>query len=144
MNDLERYFEENKGIEEVLNDTLNYSGQEVCVWYSEAYAKDFSAEFFTDFYIKERVKKKILTRAILPDHPIIMKLIKNNQSQLRRVKLFPREKYNIDIQFMLYGGNKVGIISFKEEFSFIIESVNIYKSLKSIFEIMWNFQEETY
>ncbi|MDP2668289.1 MAG: helix-turn-helix domain-containing protein [bacterium] len=132
-----RYFEGNEGIKEVYRDSLKYPGQEILTWYSETYAAHFDESFFLEDYIPKRVAKKIPVRAILPDNEIIRKLIRSDQQHLRRTKLVSDDTYHMSIELNMYGNNKVGVVSYEEQFGLIIESKKIYESLKSIFEMLW-------
>lgn len=132
-----RYFEGVDGVKEALKDALEYPGQEICMWYSDSYVKDFETAFFTDYYVPKRKEKKIPVRAILPDNATIRKANENNVRDLRQVRMFPQDPYYIHIELTVYGDNKIGVISFEEKFALVIESVKIHDSLKSIFETMW-------
>ncbi|EKD23630.1 MAG: transcriptional regulator, TrmB [uncultured bacterium] len=134
-----RYFEGNDGIKEVLRDALNYPGQEICMWYSDSYVHHFEPTFFLDYYIPKRKEKKISVRAILPDSEAVRKANESNVSHLKQVRMFPSGTYSMSIEIDIYGDNKIGILSFEEEFGLIIESKKIHDSLKSIFETMWMF-----
>lgn len=137
-----RFFEGTEGIKEVFNDALNYPGQEVLMWYSESYIKDFEAAFFSDYYVPARRAKKISARAILPDNAEMRELSRGNEKALRRSRFFSPDVFHISIEIMIYGNNKVGIMSFGEKFGLIIESQKIHESLKSIFETMWQSAKE--
>ncbi len=56
---------------------------------------------------------------------------------MRRTKLLDPAKYHIRMEMNVYDKRKVSIVSFKEEFGFIIESEIIHDSLKNLFELMW-------
>jgi len=131
-----RYFEGAGGIKEIFKDSLRYPGQELCIWYSESFMKEFDS-FFKDYYIPKRKEKKIFVRGILPDNVAIREYIQGDTSQLRKSKLFPESLYHINIEVIIYGRDQVGIASYDEHFALIIQSPAIHKSLKSIFETMW-------
>lgn len=138
-----QFFEGKEGIKELFKDILKYPHQEVLEWYSEAYVYDFEEEFFSRYFTPKRVANKIWVRAILPDNEVIQKLATQNKMQLRRTKLLDPKKYNIKIEINIYGGNKISIISFREEIGLIIESQKIHDSMKNIFELMWEFIPES-
>ena len=48
------------------------------------------------------------------------------------------EKYPLSIEINIYGYQKVALISSREETGIIIEGAEIYKTMKLIFEFMWN------
>ena len=130
------YFEGEEGIKEVISDTLEYS-EEICALYSESYIHNFEEDFFTKFYRPERVKRKIPARVILPDNEEMRAVAAKNQEELRQSKFISSDLFKIKFQMMIYGKNKVDIISYEEKFAFIIESQIIYDSFKSIFETLW-------
>lgn len=133
-----RYFDGDEGIKEVYRDSLKYPDSEILTWYAQNFFTHFEENFFLEEYIPKRLKKKIWVRAILPDSKLIREWIKNDQEHLRKSKLISAEKYPISIELNVYGKNKVGIVSYEEEFAIIIESQKIHSSLKSIFEAMWD------
>lgn len=133
-----KYFEGKEGMKDVLRDVLEYPNNVVKVWYSEDYAKTIGQEFFDDYYIPERLKKKIWTLAIHPDNPATRETNKNNPKELRKSKYITGRVFELPIEILIYGDRKVGIISLYEEISLIIESEGIHKSLKSIFELQWD------
>lgn len=137
-----RYFEGVEGIKDVYRDSLKYPNQEMLTWYSQTYATHFEEEFFLQEYIPKRVKKKIAVRAILPDSEIIRSLIQNDQQHLRQTKLISNQDYNVAIELNIYGNNKVGVVSYEEQFALIIESQKIHNSLQSIFNSVWNLLPE--
>lgn len=132
-----RFFEGAEGIKEVFKDTLNYPDQEICMCYSESYLKDFEDDFFSDYYRPQRKDKKIFARALLPDNEIMRKMILTDEQEFKKSRMLPADVYKINIEILIYGKNKVGILSYSEKFALIIESPQIHQSLKSIFETMW-------
>jgi sugar-specific transcriptional regulator TrmB len=132
-----RYFEGEDGIKEVLLGALEYPGQEILMMFSESYITDFGEEFFDNHFRPERIKRKIPARVLSPRHPDIIAVANQDDQSLRQIRLLPPELFKINIQIVLYGKNKIGIASFKEKFSLIIESPAIHDSFKSIFETIW-------
>ena len=132
-----RFFEGREGVKEVLNDLLNYPEQEALMMYSESSILDFEDNFFSEYYVPERIKRKISVRAIIPDNEIMRVNVATNEKSLRRSRLIPPDLFKIQIEIMIYGKNKINICSFMDNFGFIIESEIIHNSFKSIFETMW-------
>jgi HTH-type transcriptional regulator, sugar sensing transcriptional regulator len=132
-----RYFEGLDGVKEVLEETLNYPNQEIRMFYSETSINDFEDKYFSNYYVPKRLARRISVRAILPDNAQIREYAMTNQTSLRRTKFFPSDTYKVTISILLYGNGKVCIISYLEMFALIIESPQIYESLKGIFETMW-------
>lgn len=130
-----RYFEGEEGIKEVLMHGLVHAKQEMCLMYSESYITDFDEKYFSEHYVPERLKRKILARTLVPDNEEMHGLGTNNE--LRQIKFLPPNLFKIKIEIILYGDDKIGVISFKEKFALIIESPAIHDSFKSIFETLW-------
>jgi len=138
-----KFFEGFGGLKDVYIDTLEYPDQELLAWISEKYIESFDEEFLYDYYVPERVKRKIWVRALAPDDPRISRFKEEDEKSLRRTRLIPTEKFPFNVEINLYGKNKIGIISLEEKIGLIIESEKIYSTLKSIFEINWLWVEQS-
>jgi len=137
-----RYFDGTEGMKEVIKDALSYPGQEVLTFFSESYLENFGDEFFAEIYRPERLKRKISTRAILPDNEEMRNLAQDDEKVLRRTKLIDSNLFKIKFEMMIYGNERVNIVSFKENFALIIDSPEINESFKSIFETIWALAPE--
>ena len=63
---------------------------------------------------------------------------KYDKQHLRQLRLIDfKDGLFFEVEINLYAGNKIGIMSFKEEMGLIIESKKIYNTLKAIFELQW-------
>jgi HTH-type transcriptional regulator, sugar sensing transcriptional regulator len=88
-------------------------------------------------YIKKRVQKKIPVKIIALESEAGRLWSKRSPKEFREILLLPRDQYNFSADMEIYG-NKVAIISFKEDiFGIIIESEQISQMYKSAFELMW-------
>lgn len=95
--------------------------------------KPWSVDYFTE----KRLEKKIKVRIVAPASAAAERLAKNALKELREIKIVPAENYKFTTDMKIYG-NRVGIISFKENFmSVLIESKEIAEMLKMAFELMW-------
>ena len=131
-----RFYEGKEGLKEVYNDTLKYSG-ELLAFASEDVAKILGQEW-VDSYFKRRIKKGIHCRAIMPSTGLVKEYASKDREQLRQSKLIDPEKYPFSIEINLYGYQKVALMSSKEETGVIIEGAEIYKTMKLIFELIWD------
>jgi HTH-type transcriptional regulator, sugar sensing transcriptional regulator len=137
-----RYFEGEKGIKEVYRDTLRYTDREMLAWASQDYSKYFDANYLWNEYLPKRIDKKIWQRTIAPDTEEVRKFVEWDEKHLRRTKLVSPEKFPFDVEINLYGGNKIGVMSFQDKIGLIIESEGMHKTLKSIFELNWEYLPE--
>lgn len=94
-----------------------------------------SADFITD-YVKERIKRKIPIRGIVPATAQSREYIKLNPKEMRELCLVPKDRFPFTNEINIYN-NKVAIFSFREKVGVIIESEDIAHTQKAIFELAW-------
>lgn len=132
-----RYFEGKEGIREMYEDSLRSckKGDEILAYVGEdvlACVPDY-----TEKYVKRRVEKGIRLRGIYKQDAKINEYIAKNIEQLRESKVLPPEEFPISNETNIYK-NKIAIASYgHERFGMIIESEEIARSQKAIFELVW-------
>lgn len=132
-----RFYEGKEGLREVYNDTLKSSG-EILAFVSDAVIQVLGNDW-AENYLKTRTKKGIRIRAIYPATEYFTKqFIPRDQLQLRTSKVIDQKKYPFSIEINIYGHQKVALMSAKEETGIIIEGVEIYNTMKLIFELLWD------
>ncbi|AKM83885.1 TPA: hypothetical protein DCZ46_00930 [Candidatus Campbellbacteria bacterium] len=131
-----KYFEGREPVKEIFRDLLNYPNQELIGWFPDQ-SYWLGDDFFSDYFIPKRMAKKIWIRSIAPITDYNKKFAELGKKQLKKTRFVDNDKYNIHIQILVYGKNKIAIISYTEEIGLIIESKNIYEALESIFNVMW-------
>jgi sugar-specific transcriptional regulator TrmB len=89
---------------------------------------------------KKRAAKKIPIRCISRDSQMARERQKNNQKELRKSVLIDPKKYSWIPEVQLYD-NKVNIASIDENFGVIIESEQIAKAMKVLFDLAWKGAE---
>ncbi len=134
------FYEGSEGIKTVYRDFLNYKKQEILAWVSEEAFETLGKDFI-DYYVPQRVKNKIWVKAIAPDTPEIREYKKVEGESLRQTRIIDAQKFPIKVEIDLYGKNKIGIVSFKENMGLIIESETLHTTLKSIFMMSWESLE---
>ncbi|MFA7209589.1 MAG: helix-turn-helix domain-containing protein [Parcubacteria group bacterium] len=130
-----RYFEGSESYKEVFNDVLRHPDVEMIGSFNEKFW-DYES-FFTGYFMPERKKKKIWARMLFRDSPALRHIASEMNAYLSQTKLVPSEKFNIEIEMVVYGQNKVGFVSYDEEIAIIIESQKIHNTQKSLFETIW-------
>jgi len=134
-----RYFEGREGLEEVFKDVLNYPNQEVLAWFPQKMNyPHIKAEFFDDFYMPARIKRGIHVRSIIPDNEEMKPRTVNAQNDLRRIKIVSANKLHADVETLIYGNGKIGIISHEESIALLIESKKMFEFHKNVFELVWD------
>lgn len=109
--------------------TILVYGSVTDMW--EAMPKDFIKE-----YVKERIKKEIHVRGIVPNTPDAQEYVRRDSEELRQLLLIPRERFIFSNEINIYN-NKVAIFSFPEKIGVVIESKKIAETQRSIFELAW-------
>ena len=129
-----RYFEGPEGIKEVYRDTLKYEGQ-LDAFVTENIIAKLGADF-ADEYKNKRVKAKITVRAIGPDTEEIKEYKKTDQKDLKETRLVDKNVFPFSIEMNIYG-NKLAFMSFQESLGLIVESNEIAKNMRFLFELAW-------
>jgi HTH-type transcriptional regulator, sugar sensing transcriptional regulator len=132
-----KFYEGKEGLRQVYADTLKYKG-EILAFASDDVVKTLGLGWAND-YLEKRIKKEIRVRIIIPKTDLIEKEFNpKDQKQLRSSKLVDPKKYPFSIEINIYGHQKVALMSSKEETGIIIEGAEIHKTMKLIFELLWD------
>lgn len=130
------FYEGKEGLKEVYGDTLKYKS-EILAFASEGIIQILGKDY-TDDYIAKRIKKNIPVRGIIPTTDVLEKsYLRNNIAHLRSTKIIDAKKYNFPIEINIYA-NKVALMSFRDELGLIIESDEISKMMRMMFEFFWS------
>lgn len=137
-----QYYEGREGIERAYKETLSFPNQELVGWVSNRAISAFDSEFLYKEYLPRRLEKKIWVRAIAPDTTEMRKYQLEDQMSLRDTRLTSAETFPFDVEISLYGKRNISIMSFEEKFGMIIESEKLHHTLKSIFEMNWQYLDQ--
>jgi sugar-specific transcriptional regulator TrmB len=132
-----RYFEGKEGIKEIYEDTLRTLKKGEIIY-------SFMGEGMTDYlpkytrgYVDRRVEKGIVLKGIYSQRPELQEYLKNNEKELRVVKLLAQDKFPFPHEIDIYK-NKVAIYIYGNEmFGTLIESKELYIAMKIIFDLAW-------
>lgn len=134
-----RYFEGREGIKEMYEDSLKSlkKGDEILAYVGNdvlSYIPDYAED-----YVRRRIEKGIKLRGIYRKSPKVLKY--TNQEQLREAKILDERIFPVNNEINIYG-NKTAIASYGNEmFGMIIESAEIARSQKAVFELAWKGAE---
>jgi sugar-specific transcriptional regulator TrmB len=137
-------FEGKEGMKLVLKDMLLYRDIETkSYWPIKAMIEILSEDFFKTLN-KERIKRRLTTRAIWPQNQVVdikrYPYLGTGVKFLREIRIAPKD-IGFSMGYWIYG-NKVAFISSKKEaFGFIIESKELVEMLSSQFEVMWKLSK---
>ncbi len=132
-----RFFEGVEGIRKVYDDTLT-AKTEILNYANSAQLRTFWPTYDDD-YVAERVKRGIHLRGIAPDDAWGRRVHGEDRERLREIRLVDAKAFDFGNEVNIYD-HKVAICSFARElFGVIIESVEVAKTQRQIFEMAWQF-----
>lgn len=126
------FFEDTEGILKVYEDTLKEKPQEILEFNTSEIFKAFGT--FPLDYVEERKKKDIRALRICPDDEKYREHAKLDKEELSETKLI--KNFDIPVEINIYN-NKVAFMSYADKIGLIIESEGIAKSMKKIYELLW-------
>lgn len=128
------FYEGTEGLERVYEDTL--SSREPIRAYANVEDVHSTLKNYFPGYYKRRAAKGISIRAIFPENPAAMDLIKFDKEEMRETAVVPANKYYFSPEINIYD-DKIMIASWKEKLGIIIQSKEIADAMKSIYELAW-------
>ncbi len=132
------YYEGKNGIDYINKDSLKQKG-EIIGFTSPLYVT-YQQKYISKEYASGRTMLGRKARVIGEQAPEIMELKRKDGDFLRSTKILPRELFSSNIELGICQ-DKVYIVDYKDEFGFIIESESVAKTLKMIFNMIWNNAE---
>jgi len=135
-----QFYEGVEAYREVFKDVLKYPGSEMLGTLNEKFL-DYD-NYFMSYFIPQRKEKKIWARILLPNNPKLRDVVQDEKEHFFQSRIVQSEKFKIEIEMVIYGGNKIGMVSYDEEIAIIIESQMIHNTQKSFFETMWDLLPE--
>ena len=131
-----RLYEGDEGIKSVFDKTLTLKrGEEILAFSSFGVAHEFIADWGHD-YVKRRVERGIEARDIAEDSEESRDHQSRDKEELRKTLLVDRERFPFTNEINILPG-WVMIVSFREKIGLVIESEDIAKMWRSIFELAW-------
>ena len=136
-----RTYEGLEGIKRGFEETIDLkSGEETLVYSSYGTLNLYSVNKFLREYIKDYIRRRaergITQRCIAEDSPDARELKSNDKKDLRITRLVNREKFPFSNQIVIFR-NKMFIASYRDLLGVIIESTEIAKTQRAIFELAW-------
>ena len=125
-----------EGIKEIFNETLK-SKTEI-VGYGDVDGWLTHLEKYTKWYGKERLRKNIKERIILPDTEQARKFMSAYDKTVTEVKFIPHDKFKFSLEINIFD-DKVIYVTLHEPFiALLIEDKAIADTHRAIFELGWS------
>lgn len=132
-----RFYEGVEGLKQVFEETLMLkSDEEILAIATATLIHEALGDEWVKYYLSERTGKKIHQRAIVEDSAWGREHQKNDRKENRITRLVPKEKFPFANEINIFG-NKVMIASFKDQIGVIIESADVARTQRAIFELAW-------
>lgn len=136
-----QYFEGREGIREMYEDSLRSlkKGEEILGYVGEGITQHLPE--YTQDYVQRRAEKGVVFRGIYKAAPEIIAYMQKNQAQLRVGRILSEKDFPVSNEINIYK-NKMAIASYgREMFGMLIESEEIVRTQKAIFELAWRGAE---
>ena len=132
-----RFYEGLEALKQVFNETLELKkGEEILVYSSAESIHTYLGDVYVKNYLAQRKQKGIIQRAIAEDSLSAQEHLKHDKEELRQTRLVSKEFFPFSNEINIFR-NKMLIISYKDFFGVVIESAEIAKTQKAIFELAW-------
>ncbi len=136
-----QYFEGVAGIKQMYEDLL-VNNETICsfLWTQELPVE--VSDFLYNNFLPRRIKQKIKAKVILSSHQENKKYAGLDKKALKESFIIDNKLFEIANEIDLYGPGKVMFAMFTadEMSGVIIHSPKLYKTLKSIFDLIWTTQ----
>lgn len=134
-----KYYEGVEGIMRVYQDTL-IEGRPIYAFENVDHMADGIKKFIFNEYIPKRVAENIFAYVIVPESKVNADFKKLDKKSLRETRIIKKIAFPMKIEINIYG-EKTAFFSYKEEemFGVILDSQDIAKSMKAIFNLCWEF-----
>lgn len=129
------FFEGRAGIDQVNEDTLKYKDE--ILGFTTPRFVSADEEKLSREYIAKRKSLGIKVRAIGEVSPELAKLQSRDREDLRETRMLPKDLFSSEVEIGMYG-NKIFFSNYKDQFGMTIEDSEISKTMKKIFELIWN------
>ncbi len=130
------YYEGTNDLKRMYVDSLTSKTEILCLSSVEDLLDLFGTSYDI-WYVKKRLAAKIPLRYLAKDTQLERKEAKKNKKFLRESRHLPAKFFDISNEINIYDG-KVSIITLKnEKIGVLIQSKEIYHSMKVMFELLW-------
>lgn len=135
-----KFFEGLDGIKEALDDSLNNNNDKQIRTFCDAVGySTYLKEWNEKYYAPTRMKKGIFERVVIPDEAQALDYMSNHIANPSTDVLFvDHNKFSFQTEINIYD-NKVSFVTFSEKnhIGVIVESKEIFNTLASVFDYMW-------
>lgn len=130
------FYEGTQNLKKMYKDILTSKTEVLCLSSIEDLLDLFGKQY-DRWFVKKRAQKRIPLRYLAKDSPMEVQESKKDQKFLRQSRHFPSISFGITNEINIYDG-KVSMITVKhEKIGLLIQSNEMYRSMKMVFELLW-------
>jgi sugar-specific transcriptional regulator TrmB len=130
------YYKGQGGYNELYEGILKDQPKEICAWLNvEEFIKGLDP-LYEKKWTRERVKRKIFTRMILPDTPFTKDFRKKDANSQRETRLMPKGR-QFESSCVMYDDRIIFFSPGEETVGLKIQHAGLYQMHKQIFELSW-------
>lgn len=133
------FYEGEEGLIRVYEETLT-SSEEILAYASDQANQEAIPWYFPKYY-QRRAAKKIPIRGLFPDTPKDRERHSLDSKELRRSRIVSKHILDFTPEINFFD-NKIMIADWKEKLGIIIESAEITKAFKQVYELAWMAAEK--
>lgn len=131
------YFEGLSGVDQALRYRMKeMKNKEFIGFYAAAVGTDGKLMSIINKYLEDISRNKTTLRGIVPDHPLLKEFREKDKEYGREFKTVPYEDYSSNISIDV-GDTFVRIVSNPDMQATIIESAEVSKTMRQIFDMTW-------
>lgn len=134
------FYEGKEDLRRLYLDPLSQSAEVLNYFDPEKLFGYFGESWVQQSAIDERVRLGIPVRVIMPDSPLARRFLSRGPKEKRNARIVRDAKAYFPNEIYIYG-DRFSIFSFDDNMALMIESVDVVKTQRAIFELAWSSEK---
>lgn len=130
------FYEGKEDLKRLYLDPLRSKTEILNYFHPEKLFEYFGEEWVQKFAIEERVRRRLPVRVIMPDSLLARQFRNRGPRELRNARIANDTHIHLPNEIYIYD-NKYSIFSFDDDIALVIESEDVAKTQRAIFELAW-------
>lgn len=130
------FYEGKEDLKRLYLDPLTTKQEMLNYFHPEKLFEYFGEEWVRSYVIRERVRRGVRVRVIMPDSSLARQFRTRGPAELRNARLITDPHLRLPNEIYVYD-DKYSIFSFDDDMAMLIESADVARSQRAIFELAW-------
>lgn len=130
------YYEGKEELRRLYLDVLKAPGEALNYFLPEKPFQYFGEEWVYREHIAERVRRGIHLRVIMPQSAYVKRYVERGTKELRETRVIQEKDLFFTNETYIYG-DRMSTFSFDEDFAVLVESTDIARTQRVLFELAW-------